>query len=349
MIKSLFKTLMATSLVATAFAAQSSSQPATKTAAPAPAQMDPNPSARWGTNDSGNFFVTGEAVWFKPLNDVTTQTITESDSSVSYISGNTKSDVSAVTAKWAPAFRLAIGYNTSYDGWDSILTFTDFQYKHNSPYELKIPSPFSTSVSGTTSVRYYYYQGDLDFGRMFKVSSKLRLRPHVGIRSIWLSQKTSRYAEGTTLSFQTESNGPYASTSKASLKGTLAGAEFGLDSVWMLSSEFSVYANATASTLVYGRKYHELNKFGTSVANIHNNNVVSYNRTNYHYTSKIVQGLDFAIGLRWDKNIYDGDYHIGINFGYEHHNLINLPIADQYGPSVDFTMQGLALGARFDF
>lgn len=335
MIKSLFKTLMATSLVATAFAAQSSSQPAAKPAAPAPVKMDPNPSARWGTNDSGNFFVTGEVVWFKPLNDVSTET-----SLTPATDGSSFYDVTDVTSKWAPAFRLALGYNTSYDGWDSVLTYTEFQYKHNSPYLDKDTVNLNYAYSGAQSVRYYYYQADLDFGRMFKVSSKLFLRPHVGVRSLWLSQKTSNY--GTNSAAETAF--ALARKESTSLHGTLAGAEFGLDTQWMLSKEFSVYANATAATLVYGRRYSSTTKEGSSL-----DALARTSSSKVHYTSKIVQGLDFAIGLRWDKNIYDGDYHIGINFGYEHHNLINLPINDVFGPSEDFTLQGLAFGARFDF
>jgi len=339
--KSLFKTLIATTLFASAFAAQSTSQPASKQAAPAP-MMDPNPSARWGTNDSGNFFATGEVVWFKPLNDIQTKSTTTAATD-----GADLTNVTDVTSKWAPAFRLAIGYNTSYDGWDSVLTYTELQYKHNSPYVFSdstfgnIKDLFANfNYTGSRSVRYYYYQGDLDFGRMFKVSSKLFLRPHVGVRSLWLSQKTSVSSTNSLTSFLAA---PAVSASQ-SLHGTLVGAEFGLDTQWMLSKEFSVYANAGAATLVYGRRFSFTFKKGASL-----DTLSRAENTKVHYISKIVQGIDFAIGLRWDKNIYDGDYHIGINFGYEHHNLVNLPINDSYGLSQDFTLQGLALGARFDF
>lgn len=182
----------------------------------------------------------------------------------------------------------------------------------------------------------FYNQGDLDFGRMFAVSRKLNLRPHAGVRGIWMKQKS-------------EAQGP-DTNSTTSYKDYLVGAEAGCDSLWKLSKEFSAYANLGFSTLVLTQKI--------SVDGIGGQQ--GPNTINTDRFSKIVTGLDFAIGFRWDRDFKDGEYHFGINAGYEHHSLTNLNDISTSGVGYylsggsvsfpnDYSWQAIALGFRFDF
>jgi Legionella pneumophila major outer membrane protein precursor len=339
--KTIFKGILATFTAATAFAAQAAPQ------APQP-PMDPNPSARWGTNDKSNIFVTGEVVWFKPL-----QTQVAKNTTTDISGGDETYHLTMFKNNFQPAARVALGYNTSYDGWDAVLTYTGLRYKHNNSFVSTAYTEGDTGEFGSANYVIYYDQGDLDFGRMFKVSRKLKLRPHVGVRALWLTQKYSYNYEDTT------GNAPTNYSDVLRTKSTLVGAEAGVDTAWMLSKEFCVYANLGFTTLVDSQKFHATGK------NTDTNELYAAAKTNYG--TKIVNGLDFAIGLRWDRNFSNGDYHFGINLGYEHHSLINintynshdivlgtyeLDMFDSYYLAMqdqDFSLQGIALGVRFDF
>jgi hypothetical protein len=75
-------------------------------------------------------------------------------------------------------------------------------------------------------------------------------------------------------------------------------------------------------------------------------------------TVQVVPMFDFFIGLRYDVNFSEDRYHFGINVGYEQHIFLNLnPSINGYlnsSPfgfpfSSDFSLQGVSIGARFDF
>lgn len=278
--------------------------------------MDPNPSARWGTHRAGNFFIQGEVLWIKPLglDFKDTPGFFSSSTTYRYFQNN-----------FTTGERVSVGYNTSYDGWDAVLEYTGFNYHHNNS---GVISGLLSNLTTTTKHAIYFNQGDLDFGRMMQVSRKLKMRPHVGARVLWLSQRS------------TISDVDGFNSDK--LKNTLGGLELGVDSVWMFAKEFGVYANLGVTTLVNQAK------------NIVTNSSPSRQATSYG--SKVVNGYDVKVGIRWDRNFSNDNYHFGINFGYEQHNIINLNakvpsfFADSSGfVDPDFTWQAIALGGRFDF
>lgn len=299
---------------------------------PAPA-MDPNPMARWGTSDEGNFFITGEVLWIKPLTE---------ELRSEYNNGATQTESRKFFRnEFTTGERVSLGYNTTYDGWDAVLIYTGFNYKHNNS-----GLDQTANLPSKTSYSYYYNQGDLDFGRMMKVSRKLKMRPHVGVRALWLTEKGK---------YQADTSGSYQTYSTNRIKNTLYGLEAGLDSVWMFAKTFGVYANLGFGTMVNQQKFVHLG-FSTEY------NTSSQSYTNYG--TKIVNQIDFSIGIRWDKNFSDDAYHFGINLGYEQHSLINLQspgLGDRVASGYfgnnynggfqdpDFTWQGIALGGRFDF
>jgi hypothetical protein len=300
------------------------------------APKDPNPSSRFGTNKKTSAFLTGEVVFFKPLMNeyaqANTNTGTTSGTTYTYFNYN-----------FQPGLRVALGCNTPYDGWDLVLTYTGLRYNHSNTYANSVlqPAYINLPLTGQINYIYYYDQADLDLGRMFEVSQKLSLRPHFGLRALWLTQKAS----ASPLYYNQE----FSSITR--YKGTLIGAVAGFDSLWMLTKQFYVYANLGLTTLVNSQKA------TYTSSNVATSTNLLLNQTNYG--SKIVNGLDFALGLRWDRNFKNDDYHIGINLGYEHHSLINVnsPLDLIIGQSdalyqnqdTDFTLEGVAAGLRFDF
>jgi len=317
--------------------------------APITSKSDPNPCARFGTCAKQNFYVTGEAIWFKPIQKL--------EKSVCYTpvvdnDALANSNTSFFKHKFSPGFRVSLGYNTPYDGWDLNLVYTGLNYKHNNSRNIvKVDGAHPESGGsimaneGALKVTYSYNLADLDLGRMFQVSQHLNLRPHFGLRSLWLNQKYSYTFIGLSLD-----------SAYVKQKGNLVGLEGGLDSVWKLSKEFSLYANLGLACLVNNQKYKAFEKALSSDPYAPDSVTNVYNTSNYG--TNVIANLDLVIGFRWDRNFSDDEYHLGINLGYELHDYININ-QDQktyffynqfiYPNPTDFALQGIALGARFDF
>jgi Legionella pneumophila major outer membrane protein precursor len=331
--KLIFKTLTASTILSTAFCVQTAS------ANSEPA--DPNPSARFGTAKSSNWFLAAEALWLKPLTEEIASTI------ITSVTDGANQKLKDFQNQFQIGVRAALGWNTCYDGWDLVLSYIGFNYKHNNPYHFVDIDGLAynpTNDNGTISYTYNLNWGDLDLGRMFKVSRHLRLRPHAGIRSVWLNQKAH-------IDFKNIDDvaGNYY---KDAYKSTLVGVEIGLDSLWMLSKEFSIYANLGISALSNSQN---ANKKYYTAENSYTNSV------NFNYNSRIINNFDISLGLRWDKNFSNDKFHFGVNVGYEMHSFLNIndtatvnTAPDTSKPPLfltdqDFTLQGIALGARFDF
>ena len=294
----------------------------------------PYDKARFGTKDSTNFIIEGEVIWFKPLSqELASQNTTSTQNTNTYFQNT-----------FQAGERLSLGYNTAYDTWDVFLTYTGFNY-HHSNHANYLTQTSSNNQTGKLSYSYYFNQGDLDFGRMIKISKKFKIRPHIGARVLWLTEKSKQtYSQST-------SN--YTTTQKIS--GTLGGLEGGFKSYITFVKDFCFYTNLNASTLVNQQKASLVNTNTTSHTQIF--------QSTSDYSSKVILGYDFAFGVQWDKNFSDDEYHINLHFGYEQYGLINLQspklledlqngFTNSYVGGFsdpDFTYQGIVFGLRFDF
>lgn len=298
---------------------------------PSVMQQDPNPSSRFGTSDKANVFLQPEIIWMIPLQD---------DLCKNYKKTADETIVSFANPKFFPAMRITLGFNTPQDGWDTSLIYTAFNYKHNNGYKNDYYTYGDTTAlfDGAISNKFIFNQGDVDLGRMMKISRKMNIRPHIGLRGLFLSQKQ-------TIKGTLKDNSYALDTAK--IQGTLAGLEGGFDILFKLSKSYSFYGSYIASSLVDGRKYKKSFQNGASPKSLS-----FMSKSQINYTSKIVYALDFMMGFRWDRNFNNDRFHFAFNLGYEHHNYINLNFSD---PAVsnqfsnDFSMQGVAFGMRLDF
>lgn len=278
---------------------------------------DPNPLDRFGTKASYNAYFTGEAVWFKPLNqEVTKVTPTSS----AFFDNN-----------FQLGLRLTFGVNTNYDGWDTYASYTALRYSHTNP---GLIDSQNGSFDTTIKLNYDVNLADFDLGRMFKVSKKLSLRPHLGVRAFWLTQK-----EKLSLALLSQNY-------KKKINSTLVGLEGGIDTLWKFSKGFSLFGNLALASLVNTQK--------TS----HSDASYTYQR---NPSTFIIPALDFSLGLRWDINFSNDMYHFAFLACYEQHiyfninqnsallqNSSNLSLYKLL-ESPDFALQGLSVGIRFDF
>lgn len=278
---------------------------------------DPNPSDRFGTKAPYNAYFTGEAVWFKPLNQEVTQ--------------QTLSSQNFFTNEFQLGLRLTFGINTNYDKWDVYTSYTALRYSHvNAGYI----TTNSANTDITIKLNYDVNLADFDLGRCYKISRKLSLRPHLGVRTFWLTQKERL----TSLA----SNQSYVKK----ILSHFTGLEGGLDTLWKFSSGFSLYGNIGVASLVNAQKV--------------KNKQPSYDFVSTTSTS-IIPALDFSLGIKWDINFADNLYHFGFTAGYEQHIYFNInknyALSSAFSnlasycllESPDFSLQGLCVGARFDF
>lgn len=304
------------------------------------ATQDPNPLARFGTKHKTNWFVSGAAVWYKPLAD--------NFPSVTTIVTNTtdKQSYTVENYNFQPAFRVALGYNSNFDGWDLSLNYTNFNYSHKVPYTLYTDErgTILRNINGHTNYTIHMNLGDLDLGRMFKTSQHLYLRPHAGVRGLWLNRQNSSIYFN-----QTSNRDGYI---KNRFKDTLVGLEGGLDTLFRFSKMVSVFANLTFSGLVDSQKINNSTK--RTIASS------ALNTYNPDSSSRIVTGVDMAIGLQFDTNFKDDSYHLGIKVAYEQMSYINMQspanalvmhmsLKDTNMRDSNFALQGISVGARFDF
>jgi len=332
------KTLLISLPALSCFANSQAQKPSSKTPAAAQTYTDPNPSARFGTCKDYNFFATAELVYFQPLTSELSQ-----QQEGSYTTSDVKTQYFQNAFK--PGVRASLGCNTPYDGWDLSLIYTGLNYNHANSFKntgIGVPVWGTFSDNGNIKYTYYYNQGDLDLGRMFKVSKQLRLRPHMGVRGLWLTQKA-------TINY-TNSLGNLVYNMNR-YQGTLFGLEGGFDSNWMLSKNFSVIANLGFTGLVNSQKAsgQKLNYSTNATESMSSN-----------YGSKLVYGFDWSVGLGYDTDMCNDNYHIGIKLAYEQHSLMSInSTADRtylIGTSgfyplqeTDFRWQAVTLGLRFDF
>lgn len=371
--KTLFKSVLFSSLTLSAFCDQAPAKPM-----PQVSMQDPNPTDRFGTRRSWNMFITGEALWFKPLNvGYVGRNFTVTNSLTPTSQGQ---DIrrKAISNEFDPAFRVALGYNTPFNGWDFALIYTRFEYKHNSGYyETQVGGltgsanavannrKIVSNAQGTDTYKLSYNLGDLDLGRMYKVSKKLRLRPHLGVRGLWLTQQDiipdtnfgDRYFNTSASTSSTQQNGT-TRFSRWKMKATLIGLECGIDSLWNLSKQFAIYANIGLSSLVNSQNYKFYRNQQNNILNWTSPTAVPSNdlnqtiiNTSWARATRLTNNLDFALGLRWDMNFCNDAFHIGINCGYEQHSYWTMNVTSTgFGiGDTDFNLQGIALGGRFDF
>lgn len=324
-------------------------------------RQDPNPLDRFGNKKSNNLYVSGEAIWFKPLNKTYFLESSRGVSSSSYV----ETKKAANEPQFQPAFRLALGYNTNFDGWDLKLTYTRFIYKTSTAsarfneFNMRYNTPPPAQTSGLDTrqgpniqiLNYKYNLLDLDLGRMYKISQRLSAKPFIGLRSLWF--KTENGVED---NYQTRPRVNIVTVDSQIIyfSSYLIGMKTGCDGIWRLSKEFSIVGNLTLSTLVNSHKTTLIQDRPTAFSTV---DMQPFNWGGFYQdsarksTTFLTTNLDLSLGLGWDKNFADDKYHLGLNFSYEQHSYWTMNNSEwaQTGGDLSFNLQGIALGARLDF
>jgi hypothetical protein len=191
---------------------------------------------------------------------------------------------------------------------------------------------------------------DLELGREFFVSKFMTLRPHMGLRYVRVDQQfhVEYSGEGSALYGSTY----YLVRNSNDMWGF--GLRGGVDTQFGLGQGFSIYGNLAASILH--------SHFHVSQTEYTRDILTSARGTRLAVNNRKRVGravTDLAMGLRWDQMFDNDRYHLGVQFGWEHHMFwgqnqmwqfvnSNQPALHSNGNN-ELTTQGWTLAARFDF
>lgn len=284
--------------------------------------------------------------------------------------------VRQVDPDWAWGFKVGVGYKFAHDGWDTHLEYTYYRPSDSSKVSVSSPAGifamrgdgyildadsdpanlgYFYCTSATSDFKYSYDNINLELGRDYFVSRNLSLRPHFGLRALWLDLKQStNYTGGDNISnpedetdvwFQGLGNNTVYSKDKSDFWGL--GVRTGLDTKWFLTNGFSVFGDVSGA-LLWGQFK---TRFQTTYS------ATPSARTDIKYDfHQIVPAVNLILGLAYDQYIYNDKQHIGISLGYDTQYLwsVNqsmkpdgITVVDPV--SADVSIQGVTLEVRWDF
>jgi hypothetical protein len=256
--------------------------------------------------------------------------------------------------KWNYGFRVGLGYNLSYDQWDTIFNWTWFRTsaEHNvQPQLLTIVNPeffaaFLTtndfiSMSAQWSILFNIF--DWELGRSFWISKRLSIRPFLGIKGGWINQ--SIHAQYYNLLIN---DWPSDNSGKELVKNNFwgMGPSGGINLKFVagnFTNHFCSLFGDFSTAAMWG------SWSGNDVYKNTLNVTASVNSNKSALGALMFRGF---WGLGWDININKNKAHFTTKLGYEMQLWLNqLRIATFQLQRLhgDLTLQGVTFNCRFDF
>ncbi len=256
-------------------------------------------------------------------------------------------------------FKAIAGYHLPHDGWDVLARYTYLRSNPTSSTSSQsvnsnliplwnIGANFTNFQVGDNSLRFAKGEWDLDFntvdlelGRNFMLSRRLKMRPFIGLKGSWIDQDYKvTYTVQDVIADPIET---YQMKNDQDTSGV--GLRAGFNSAWQFSNYFSLYGNFGITAL--------WNKFDIDRKDTFNESgstQTQINIENDFYTIKPV--IELGIGLRLDYYLADNRYHLRLQAGWEEqywaefNQLFKLREESAHG---DLNLQGLDVKVRFDF
>ena len=222
---------------------------------------------------------------------------------------------------WDWGFKVGAGMQTTHNDWDLFLQFTRYKTADSAGSRKDLPSGFlgltgflDPALCAKSSYKLSYYDLSFFLGRAYFVSSKLMVKPYIGLKNSWISQKQdSRY------DFDTRSGIliSFASQLRDSCKFWGIGPLGGFYSQWYLDGGFSILSEVSVA-LLYG--YYKCEDFyKTNESRIQNGNQVvsfgtAYIKGSSHHYSPFTE---FQLGLCYERSYNDDRFFFLCKLFYE--------------------------------
>lgn len=241
--------------------------------------------------------------------------------------------------KWDFGWKLGLGYNSSCDGWDFNLVWTHYNGKaHNNVdadsednvVALPLWSAYQPMVSGSegaalqaTQINQHWKlklnMADFELGREFWNSKYLTIRPHIGLRFVWIDQNFKLEHRGLSWSDTVNLGVNYNDFVNMSNDYKGLGIRAGLDTVWNLCRGFAFFGNA-AGSLVYGRFSVDQDEYVREASSPFNRTNIMELDNDFRSTKAIV---DLTLGIQYSTMFCDCSYRFTIGLGWENHMFFN--------------------------
>ncbi|MBS0615926.1 MAG: hypothetical protein JSR58_05185 [Verrucomicrobia bacterium] len=258
---------------------------------------------------------------------------------------------------WNWGGRGSIGFKfPSWDKWDLQLSYT---YFHGTATEHEtaptggalFPSFIAPQAGNVFATKAHFHgvvilnASEIELGRSCHVSRWLEIRPSIGVKGVAIHQHFRLRFEGGTVA-------PIGDEDLVFL-GNLywgVGPRFAVDSLWGLGGGFGLFLNG-AGSLVAGRF------FGHQKEHLDQADITRLNVRDHE--SAVVPIAELALGLQWDKMMYNNRFHLGLKVGFEmqyffdqnrllhFHNFSSPGLFTQ--DRGDLSFMGLTFGFQFDF
>lgn len=268
-----------------------------------------------------------------------------------------------------PGFKVAIGLDLNYDGWDTLLEYTWLRPKDTKSNDvtgtdktLRRRDEPSYATRGLVTafntlkrtIRLSYNTINWELGRSYFVSPKLTLRPHFGLKGAWQTLRRSAHTSGiTSTDFLNVSVVTGSSVSHAKQDYWGIGIRAGLNTSWMFSRNWSMFGNMAFSPL-WGR-FKTTTEFFLDTVDTQTG-FFTFDNTKVSDMKEVLRQvnyvMDMQLGIRWDYFFSNNDYRLRLQAGWEEQvwiDFIQFYNATGVHPNHALTFQGLTFKARFDF
>lgn len=246
---------------------------------------------------------------------------------------------------FCPGFKVALGYNSNFDGWNIML-----EYLHFHPnFTKNFPPPswaqyiddYYTPTEGDSHLK-ADFQIKIDLlnlfvGRNFYNGKNLILQPVIGIKGGWIDQYLNVTA--------TEINTNYIFTSKYGIKTWAIGPKMGMASKWLLGNGFRIEGDSYFNILYQ--------QFDNSM------DMAGYDRgclwISKMQPRKITPNFDLNVGLGWGHYLGRERWNLDLSIFYEFQYYFRQNYFRQiywsmrFGKIGDLFLNGLTVKVQFDF
>jgi len=218
---------------------------------------------------------------------------------------------------WDWGLKAGLGYHFPHNEWDIYARYTWYEEDDTDQTSQHFPGRvipdriiFAQPAEKAKSNFDADYQAvDLELARSYFMSSKLSVRPHLGVKSTWIDLD-----QIVTYSFPANTSHPgFDFKSKDYNRFWGVGPRLGLDSKWHLGYGFSFFGEVSTA-LLYGyfkvkrKEFYPAGIFSEEGGNI-------YNIDNKFHL--YVPFLSYYLGLCWEGYVNHKKQHITLNLGYE--------------------------------
>ena len=315
------------------------------------------PKAGPGVAHGVNAYLTADFIWWKAaqngLRYASSGVLSTNSTSLSGRGTQHSPDFS-----WDPGFKVGLGVNLPYDGWDLYLQYTWLHSSDNKDRVRSASGDIQTSIFlgsfASSQVRditeassrwdLHFNVLDLELGRSYYISRYLTLRPFMGMKWTWQDQDWKADYTAETVTYPNVlGQGTVKMRQDHDEWGM--GIRGGLQTSWYVGEHFCLFANGALSGLWTD---YDVKRTDTFQVTGENPLDIVRNKEDASYVHAV---LELQLGIRSDWWFSDEDYHMAISAAYEQQVWINNGnyLYTVEGQTQDLSLHGLTVKFRFDF